>query len=143
MRILLGVLLFFLFPNLVMGQTDYGEYGGAIFIKAIDARTIIVDLPEYPALIGENIKVRINGITTPNLKGKCEKEKKLAIKAKKFMGVVLKDAEVIDIENIQRGIYFQLVADVLVNDENFVIRLVEKGYAVKTSKNKKAHNWCK
>ena len=59
------------------------------------------------------------------------------------MGVVLKDAEVIDIENIQRGIYFQLVADVLVNDENFVIRLVEKCYAVKTSKNKKAHNWCK
>lgn len=143
MHVLIGLLMVLMLANPVMGQTDYGEYGGAIFIKAIDARTIIVDLPEYPALIGENIKVRINGITTPNLKGKCKKETKLAIRAKKFMEEVLKDAEVIDIENINRGIYFQLVADVLVNDENFIIRLVEKGYAVKTSKKKKAHNWCK
>lgn len=143
MRILLGVLLVFLFPNLAMGQTDYGVYGGATFIEAIDARTIIVDLPEYPALIGENIKVRINGITTPNLKGKCEKEIRLAIQAKKFAEKILKDAELIDLENIKRGTYFQLVADVLVNDESFIIHLLEKGYAVKTSKNKKAHNWCK
>lgn len=142
MRVLMGLLLVLVFSSPVMGQTDFGGYGGATFIKAIDARIIIVDLPEYPALIGENIKVRINGIMTPNLKGKCEKETTLAIKAKKFTEEVFKDAEVIDLENIKRGIYFQLVADVLINDENFVIRLVEKGYAVKTSKKKTAHNWC-
>jgi micrococcal nuclease len=143
MRILIGLLLTLIFPNSVMGQTDYGEYGGATFISAIDARTIVVDLPEYPALIGENIKVRINGINTPKLKGKCKKESKLAIKAKKFTEKIFKDTEIIDLTNIKRGIYFQIVADVLVEDEDFASRLVEKGYAVKVSKKKKAPNWCK
>ena len=143
MQYWIGVIFVFLFPNSVMGQTDFAEYGGAIFIKAIDARTIVVDLPEYPLLIGEHIKVRFNGILTPNLKGKCNKESKLAIKAKKFTENFFKNAEIIDLTNIKRGIYFQIVADVMVNDEEFIPHLLKKGYAIKTSKKNKTHNWCK
>jgi len=143
MRNVMGLFLVLVLANPAMGQSDYGEYGGATFIAVKDTKTIIVDLPEYPALIGERIAVRINGISTPSLKGKCKKETQLAVKAKKFMTEAFQDAELIDLENIKRGIYFQLVADVLINDENFVIRLVEKGFAVKTSKKRKAQNWCK
>jgi micrococcal nuclease len=142
MRFLMGLFLVLVLASPAMGQSGFGEYGGATFISVKDPKTILVDLPEYPALIGERIRVRINGINTPSLKGKCEKETQLAVKAKKFMTKAFQDAELIDLENIKRGIYFQLVADVLINDENFVIRLVEKGFAVKTSKKKKAHNWC-
>ena len=59
------------------------------------------------------------------------------------MTKAFQDAEIVDLTNINRGIYFQIVADVLINDENIVIRLVEKGFAVKSSKKKMAHNWCK
>jgi len=143
MRILTGLLFVLIFSSPAMGQTDFGAYGGATFIAVKDTKTIVVDLLEYPALIGERIAVRINRINTPSLKGKCKKESQLAVKAKKFMTKAFQDAEVVDLENIKRGIYFQLVADVLINDENFVIRLIEKGFAVRTSKKKKAHNWCK
>lgn len=141
MHVLRGLFLVLVLANPAVGQSDFGEYGGALFISVKDTKTILVDLPEYPALIGEKITVKINGIDTPSLKGKCKKETQLAVKAQKFMTKAFQDAELIDLENIKRGIYFQLVADVLINDENFVIRLVEKGYAVKVSK-KKTHNWC-
>lgn len=143
MQILMGLFLVLLSSSPVMGQTDFGEYGGATYVSIIDARTIIVELPEYPPLIGEKIKVRINGIHIPKLKGKCKKESKLAIKAKKYADSVFTEAELIDLGNMKRGIYFQIVADVLVDDEDFASRLVEKGFAVKVSKNKKSHNWCK
>ncbi len=142
MRVLMGIILILLLPNQVFGETNHGEYGGVILNSVIDARTIIVDLPEYPGLIGEQIKVRINGIQVPSLKGKCEKEINLAKKAKKFTENAFKEAEIIDLTNMTRGIYFQILADVLVNDEAFAPRLLEKGYAVKGSK-KKSYNWCK
>ncbi len=138
-----GLFLVLVLANPAMGQSSYGEYGGAVFVGVKDTRTIWVNLPEYPALIGERIPVRINGINTPSLKGKCKKETQLAANAKSFMTKVFQEAELIDLESITRGTYFHLVANVLVNDENFVIQLIEKGYAVKTSNNKKAHNWCK
>ena len=83
---------------------------------------------------------KINGIETPRLKGKCEKESRLAVKAKKFTEESLKAAELIDLVNMSRGKYFKIIADVMVNDEDFADRLVEKGYAVRIKK--KAHNWC-
>ncbi len=143
MHVFIGLLMVLFMTNPAMGQSGFGEYGGATFISVKDTKTILVNLPEYPALIGEKIAVRINGINTPRLKGKCKKETQLAVKAKKFMTKAFKGAELIDLENIKRGIYFQLVADVLVNDEDFATQLVGKGYAVKISKKKKAHNWCK
>lgn len=140
MRVFLGLFLIFFMPNTVMGQSDYGEYGGAILVNIYDAKTLLMDLPEYPPLIGEKITVKINGIETPRLKGKCEKESRLAVKAKKFTEESLKAAELIDLVNMSRGKYFKIIADVMVNDEDFAGRLVEKGYAVRIKK--KAHNWC-
>ena len=86
--------------------------------------------------------MRINGINTPSLQGKCKKETRLAVNAKEFMTKTFQEAELIDLVNIKRGIYFQLVADVFVNDENITVKLLEKGYAVQPSKKKKSHNWC-
>lgn len=123
-----------------MGQSDYGEYGGAILVNIHDAKTLLMNLPEYPPLIGEMITVKIGGIETPKLKGICKKESQLAATAKKFTEKALKNAELIDLTNMKRGKYFKIIADIMVNDEDFAGRLVEKGYAVKIKK--KPHNWC-
>ncbi|MBT4260019.1 MAG: thermonuclease family protein, partial [Nitrospina sp.] len=72
---------------------------------------------------------------------KCKRESQLAAKAKKFTEKALKNAELIDLTNMKRGKFFKIIADILVNDEDFAGRLVEKGYAVKIKK--KTHNWCK
>jgi|SaaInlStandDraft_6_1057023.scaffolds.fasta_scaffold111025_1 micrococcal nuclease len=141
MRVLIGLFLILFLPSPVMGQSDYGEYGGAILVNIYDAKTFVMNLPEYPPLIGEMITVKIGGIETPKLKGKCKRESQLAAKAKKFTEKALKNAELIDLTNMKRGKFFKIIADILVNDEDFAGRLVEKGYAVKIKK--KTHNWCK
>ncbi len=141
MRFLIGLILILLLPSSAMGQSDYGDYGGAILINIYDAQTFLMDLPEYPSIIGEKITVVMGGIETPKLKGKCDKESRLAVKAKKFTEKALKAAELIDLTNIKRGKYFKIIADIMINDEDFAGRLLEKGYAVKIKNN--SHNWCK
>ena len=54
---------------------SYGDYQGAIYLQNYDGDTIRFDLPRYPPIAGDDIRVRVNGIDTPEINGKCEKEK--------------------------------------------------------------------
>jgi len=55
---------------------------------------------------------------------------------------ILKDAETIDLKNIERGKYFRIVADVFVDGESLADELIEAGIAVPYDGGKKTHNWC-
>jgi len=57
--------------------------------------------------IGEKISIRVNGIDTPEIKGKCDKEKYDAKQAKEMVADILKDAEQINLKNMERGKYFR------------------------------------
>ena len=56
---------------------------------------------------------------------------------------ILKDAEQITLKNIERGKYFRIAADVLVDGEDLGDMLVEAGVAVRYDGEKKSHKWCK
>ena len=58
------------------------------------------------------MSIRINGIDTPELRGKCDKEKQLARLAKHFTVERLRAVRGITLKNIKRGKYFRLIADV-------------------------------
>lgn len=82
------------------------------FVKNYDADTLTVDIPELHPLVGKNMKIRVSGVDTPELrtKNKCEKEK--ARFAKKLVHNILKNAKKIHLLNVKRGKYFRIVADV-------------------------------
>ncbi len=82
------------------------------YVDNYDGDTITFNIPKIHTLIGSNIKIRVSGIDTPEIrtKNKCEKEK--AIKAKKMVFNLLSKAQKIHLENVQRGKYFRIVADV-------------------------------
>ena len=64
------------------------EYGTAIVSKVIsvyDGDTFRVDIDSLPPIVGKNIPIRLNGVDTPEIRGKCEHEKDLAIKARDFV----------------------------------------------------------
>jgi micrococcal nuclease len=46
-------------------------------------------------IISEKISIRVNGIDTPEIRGKCEKEKYDAQQAKEMVADILKDAKVV------------------------------------------------
>ncbi len=110
---ILLILPFLLSPTLSFAKS-YGDIQGAVYVRNYDGDTITFNLPGLHPIIGEKISIRINGIDTPEIRGKCEKEKYDAQQTKEMVADILKDAERIDLKNIERGKYFRIVADVFV-----------------------------
>ena len=93
-------------------------------------------------IIGEKISIRVNGIDTPEIRGKCEKEKYDAQQARDMVTDILKDSEQITLKNMERGKYFRIAADVFVDGESLADMLIEAGMAVRYDGGKKTHKWC-
>ena len=91
---------------------------------------------------GKNIRVRLNGIDTPEIKGKCDKEKYDAEQAREMVGDILKDAEKITLKNMQWGNYFRIASDVIIDGEGLADILIEAGMVVRYDGGKKTHKWC-
>ena len=121
---------------------SFGDYNNAIYVRNYDGDTITFNLPGLHPIIGEKISIRVNGIDTPEIRGNCEKEKYDAKQAKEMVADILKDAEQIVLKNIERGKYFRIVADVIVDGESLGGMLVEAGFAIRYDVGKKKKNWC-
>ena len=120
----------------------YGDYEGAIYVRNYDGDTITFNLPNLHPIIGKKTAVRVNGIDAPEIRGKCDKEKYDAEQAKGMVEGLLKDAERIDLKNLQRGKYFRIVADVYADGENLAEALIDSGMAVRYNGGKKNAPWC-
>ncbi len=90
-----------------------------------DGDSFRANLKGFPAIVGEHMAIRINGIDTAELRGKCEKEKQLARTAKKFTVAHLRESKNITLRNIKRGKYFRLIADVYVDGLNLGEQLIK------------------
>ena len=143
----IGKIIVLLMPLLLCNSLhsyaeSYGDYQGAIYLQNYDGDTIRFDLPGYPPIAGDDIRVRVNGIDTPEINGKCEKEKYDAQQAKEMVADILKDAEKIELKNMERGKYFRIAADVFVDGENLADMLIEAGMAVRYDGGTKTKDWC-
>ena len=127
----------------VNAKQMFGDYEGAIYVRNYDGDTITFNLPNLHPIIGKKIAVRVNGIDTPEIRGKCGKEKYDAEQAKGMVEDLLKDAKRIDLKNLQRGKYFRIVADVYADGENLAEALIDSGMAVRYNGGKKNARWCK
>ena len=121
---------------------SFGDFEGAEYVRNYDGDTITFNLPGLHPIIGEKISIRVNGIDTPEIRGKCEKEKYDAKQAKEMVADILKDAEKINLKNMERGKYFRIAADVIVDGESLADMLVEAGMAIRYDGGKKNKNWC-
>ena len=120
------------------------EYGTAIVSKVIsvyDGDTFRVDIDTLPPIVGKNIPIRLNGVDAPEIQGKCQYEKDLALKARDFVRNKLASAKEIKLTKLQRGKYFRVVADVMVDDVSLEKELLENKLAYKYTGGKKS-SWC-
>ena len=140
--ILMVLILFLLTATSSHSEQSFGDYEGAIYVRNYDGDTITFNLPNLHPIIGKKIRVRLNGLDTPEIRGKCDKEKYNAEQARDMVTDILKDAERIDLKNMGRGKYFRIVADVYVDGENLAEALIDSGMAVKYDGGKKNARWC-
>ena len=90
-------------------------------VSCYDADTCRVNLPRSAfnddwayELFGHNIPIRVEGIDTPEIRGKCQKEKDLAYEARDLVRGLLNNAQAItliidDNPKEVRGKYFRIV----------------------------------
>ncbi len=120
------------------------QYNPLIVSKVIsvyDGDTFRVNIDSLPPIIGQNIAIRVNGIDTPEIRGKCKKEKELAINARDFVRNLLLKAKVIKLTNIARGKYFRIVANVLIDGDSLEKQVLNKKLAYVYDGGKKL-GWC-
>ncbi|MDB9865115.1 thermonuclease family protein [Candidatus Thioglobus sp.] len=136
-------LLFILFLGVFSVQAA-PEYATVIVSKVIsvyDGDTFRVDIDSLPPIVGKNIPIRLNGVDTPEIQGKCQYEKDLALKARDFVRNKLGNAIEIKLTKLQRGKYFRVVADVMVDGVSLETELLENKLAYKYTGGKKS-SWC-
>jgi len=107
-----------------------------------DGDTFRANIKEFPELIGYRIAIRVNGVDTPEMRGKCLHEKALARKAKQFTVKALRGAKKIELHNIKRGKYFRIVADVYIDGINLTDSLIDARLGVAYDGGTKQKNWC-
>jgi micrococcal nuclease len=125
----------------VQAATEYGTVTVSKVISVYDGDTFRVDIDSLPPIVGKNIAIRLNGVDTPEIRGKCEHEKDLALKARDFVRNKLANAKEIKLTKLQRGKYFRVVADVMIDGVSLDQELLDNELAYKYTGGKKS-SWC-
>lgn len=97
-------------------------------LSVYDGDTFKIDLNCQEEVLCKNISVRVRAIDCPEIKGKTEKEKQLAQKAKNFTENFLKDKTIV-LENCERDKYFRLLCDVKADNKDLGENLLRAGLA--------------
>ena len=69
------------------------DFDDVEFIRAYDGDTITVTIPNIHPFFGKHISIHVLGIDTPEIRGKCVQETKLARKARDLVRSLLKHAD--------------------------------------------------
>ena len=124
-------------------NNDAANFRCVQYVGNHDGDTITFNIAGVHPLLGNNINVRLAGIDTPEVRTRDKCEKAAGKIAKQMVAKLLRRAKRIDLENVQRGKYFRIVADVKVDGQSLTKLLLNRGvgYPYDGGKKKKI-NWC-
>ncbi|OKH87107.1 thermonuclease family protein [Thalassospira sp. TSL5-1] len=112
-----------------------GEY-------AYDGDTIYVLIPGLPGEIAQ-MSVRVRGVDTPEIRGKCTSEKQLASKARDYARQSLKQAKKVEFCEPEWGRYGgRVVASVRIDGRALDQELISAGLARPYDGKTKRAPWC-
>lgn len=131
------------------------------YVSNYDGDTVRVNIPSTHPMFGNNADVRVYGVDTPELHpSKCKLtgrnaaayrkciqqracEKVKAKQAKEIVEYFLSEGKRIDLVDIDRGKYFRIVADIIVDEISIRELLISWGLAVPYyGDTKQQVNWC-
>ncbi|MCP4526643.1 MAG: thermonuclease family protein [Aestuariibacter sp.] len=120
----------------------YEQSVGVIeLVSVYDGDTIKLNIKGWPAIIGHEINIRVNGVDTPEIRGyECAREDTLGDEAKAFTQQFVQRGQ-ITLHNLQRDKYFRILADVKVDGVLLSNALIDAGLAYEYYGGKKK-SWC-
>ncbi len=137
-----GPLALALLFSILNSPTHAYDFPNVTYRSCYDGDTCRFDIPNVHPFFGENIPVRLAGIDTPELQGKCDLEKQLAVKARDLVQATLEQAHSITLKNVERGKYFRLGATVEADGQDVSDLLIQEGLAVVYEGGTKGKEWC-
>lgn len=100
-------------------------------VSVYDGDTFRCDIDTWPKLFGFKIPVRIRGINCCERSSPDAEKKSQAENARRFTRAALINSKAVVLENVQRGKYFRLIADVKCDGRDLAFDLLQGGLAVK------------
>jgi micrococcal nuclease len=94
-----------------------------------DTCTISLNDPFLPPVFAEKISIRLKGINTWEIKGRCPNETALAKEARDYLRAQIAKGIRIDVVAPQRDKYFRLLGYLVVDGENLSDALLRAGHA--------------
>lgn len=143
----LAKLVIVLFIVAVIIGCDNPVYAGETIkpksiIRVYDGDTFTINVDgDCPGVLCNRIPVRINGIDTPEIRGKCEQEKIGAIDSRTYLAQLLLNAKEIELRNLGRDKYFRINAEVFADGVNVGADMISKGLARPYSGGRRS-GWC-
>lgn len=143
------MLVLILISQLWAAECNHGSnrFNCVKFVKNYDGDTLTVDIPGVHPFFGQNLKVRVRGIDTPEVKGKNACEKDHARMARRLVEAELKHAKRIDLQvNYKDKFdkYGRMLVNVLYEGKNLADVLLQNRLAVRyEGKTKKQIDWCR
>jgi len=132
------LLFLFMIPSLALADSFYNVE----ILSVYDGDTFKVNLPCEQPMFCNNVSIRISGIDTPEIKGKCQKEKDKALTAKIFTeNFLYTNVNLIDCKNDKYG--GRIDCRVVCDGDNLGTALIKAGLAVSYNGGKKEKEWCK
>ena len=118
------IVCFFLNIGIALADVEMREFRNKL---CYDGDTCYVTMPALPKSLSK-MTVRILGIDTPELRGKCSKEKELAMQARIFANRTFREARVIEFKDLKwdkygcrilSNVYLDgyLYADMIINEQ--------------------------
>lgn len=113
------------------------------YLGNYDGDTITFHIPNVHPLLGDAVKIRINGIDTPEIRGSRPCEKELAIYTRDFVASLLNEARSIELKDVKRGKYFRIIGELWFDGTNLKSILLRKKLAIPYDGRKKtSYDWC-
>ncbi len=142
-RVLLPVMLWVAGGLACAAQaTTYGDVYDVEVVSVYDGDTLSVNVPDWPPVVGQRVPVRVRGIDTPEIRGRCAQEKAQARAARDLLRHLLSEADRVSLRGVERGKYFRLVATVLADGQNVADVLIAKGLGRAYEGRGPRASWC-
>ena len=113
------------------------------FNHCYDGDTCNITIPGLPEVFGHKLGLRIWGVDTPEIRGRCAREKELAIEAREFTRKAIADADKVEFSKIGRGKYFRIVARLKLDGRYLDDLLVRARLGVYYYGGTKTKDWCR
>jgi endonuclease YncB( thermonuclease family) len=128
---------------LLLAQNAFSQTCGEVSVTGIiDGDTFRAEMQGIPRPLNR-VSIRLKGIDTPEIRGKCENEKALARRARAFSWNMLVKSSKIELKNQSWDKYGgRILADVIIDDKSLADLLIKENLGVPYHGEKKTKDWC-